>query len=1022
MNAKKFTIGKIIMLSLCPSFLIFGYSCIDKKYDLTKDISTIVGIGGELGFPLGETETKLLSDLLKPEDIEDLTTDDDQYGIHKKENVKADIPTFDPVSINAINTSTDFNISFENLTIDPIKIDENQPDMLLKKNIIDKPEITQSFTGNVSMKISENTPINVPNNGEVSIMDKEFRLDDHQTSFIVAKGSCPVEVTHISNIKFKGTTAQLKMDMDQLKNTLNLSEATVTLKNFTIIFPNTFEISNPTKGSLINSHTLRLDNVNLTLTDNIVNFNLVSYNKEIDAAQGEFSGFEESIDYSQSGYISIKGITKGVNLSSIDVSMPISISSSNINIDDMDLTVSDLKIDVEQTNFSTDIKVTNINKDVKKINKVYFDDNSILTLKSEPITLAGLNLSGGEITINLNDPNTPFEFDKTGNTWNGDNLVITIDELKTGFTKQVKLKSIDLSQKALKTETDGTKSLSFEPQFKVNTFTTYAKGNTTFKKIESFNNNSKIDFKLQESILNIADADVETESFTADLGNNTAKIEVDETDVPKELKALKWVKLKGNTAVNLQANINITDGAGDLQFDELIIDFPQYIIFDENSGVINYTNPETGEKSQRLILKNQKFIKGSSTERTWKYNNQLHITKLDFTDSEFQNILTEDHKLILPEKNAVITGRASVSSGNVSLDDLQNLNVKTSVNVEQMNIQLAAGEVNEDVISDNPHTSINLGDLSDYLKEGSALYLPNANFQLTATNPIGVPINVDLIFTPYKNGNPLASGGLRPDKTMTIAAYDDLNPSEEETAKTSKFILATPEYIAKGIPEGFEAIPFSQLQSVIKDVPDSIVIDAIPTPKAVEGENWHTVDLSKGGSQVLIDCNADVPFVLGKDVNIVYKDTIDNIQDDTDDIFEKATASEISIKATVYNGLPLELALKVIPLSTGCVSTIDSNDLSFTFDNGKEEGYVAAGTYNSETGSTNTSETTLLIKVREREGSGALRRLDGLELLITGGLGANEGTIGGVPLKPSQSIKAKVALKVKGIQADIDNF
>ena len=421
-------------------------------------------------------------------------------------------------------------------------------------------------------------------------------------------------------------------------------------------------------------------------------------------------------------------------------------------------------------------------------------------------------------------------------------------------------------------------------------------------------------------------------------------------------------------------------------------------------------------------MKNQKFIKGSSTERTWKYNNQLHITKLDFTDSEFQNILTEDHKLILPEKNAVITGRASVSSGNVSLDDLQNLNVKTSVNVEQMNIQLAAGEVNEDVISDNPHTSINLGDLSDYLKEGSALYLPNANFQLTATNPIGVPINVDLIFTPYKNGNPLASGGLRPDKTMTIAAYDDLNPSEEETAKTSKFILATPEYIAKGIPEGFEAIPFSQLQSVIKDVPDSIVIDAIPTPKAVEGENWHTVDLSKGGSQVLIDCNADVPFVLGKDVNIVYKDTIDNIQDDTDDIFEKATASEISIKATVYNGLPLELALKVIPLSTGCVSTIDSNDLSFTFDNGKEEGYVAAGTYNSETGSTNTSETTLLIKVREREGSGALRRLDGLELLITGGLGANEGTVGGVPLKPSQSIKAKVALKIKGIQADIDNF
>lgn len=1020
MNANKFTISKIIILSICSGFLLFEYSCIDKKYDLNKDISMVVGMGGELGFPLGETQTKLLEDLLKPEDIEDLTTDDDQYGIHKKENVKADIPTFDPVSINAINTSSNFDISFEKLTIDPIKVDETQPEMLLEKNIIEKPVINQSFSGSVPLTIAEPFPVDVPN-GPLNLPDINFNLNNHQTSFVVAEGSCPIEVTQISNIKFSGTTVELKMDLSQLKTKLNMSSGTVTLKNFLITFPNTFEISKQSKGNIVDKHILNLDGVNLTLTDNTVNFNLDNYNKTIQTNNGRFSGFEETINYSQTGTLSISGETGGVTLSSLNIDMPISLSSSNMTISDMDLAISNVRIDVAQTNFSTDVNISNINKDVKKINRVYFDDNSILTLKAEPITLAGLSLSGGNITINLNDPNTPFEFDKTSNRWEGDNLVITSDELKTGFTKQIKLKSIDLSQKVLKINADETKSLSFEPQFKVNTFTEYASGNTTYKKIESFNNNSKIDFRLLEGTLKVKDADVDTESFTADLGTNTAKIEVNNTDVPKELKALKWVKLQEKTPVNLNASINITDGAGDLQFDELTIDFPQYIIFDDNSGVKAYTNPQTGEKSQRLILKNQKFIKTSSTTRKWIYDNNLHIEKLDFTDSKYENILTADHKLVLPEENAIITGKASVSSGNISLNDLQNLDVATSVDVKQMNIRLAAGEVNDDVITDNPHTSINLGDLSDYLKEGSALYLPNASFQLTAANPIGVPIDVDLVFIPYKNGNPL-SNGLRPDKTMTIQAYDDLNQTGTETTKTSKFILATPEYIERGVPEGFEPIPFSQLQSVIKDVPDSIVIDAIPTPKAVEGDNWHTVDLSKGGSQINIDCNADVPFVLGRDVNIVYRDTIDNIQDDTDDIFAKATVSEITVKATVYNGLPLDLVLKVIPLATDCKTTIDSRDLSFTFDNGKEEGYVAAGTYNSESGSTNISETTLLIKVREREGSGALKRLDGLDLLITGDLGANEGTIGGVPLKPSQSIKAKVSLKLKGIQADIDKF
>lgn len=180
MSAKKTILGKIIILSL-SLFLIFGYSCIDKKYDLTKDISTVIGMGGELSFPLGETETKLLRDLLKPEDIEDLTTDDDQYGIHKMEHVNANIPTFDPISINPIDAFSNFNISFEKLTIDPIKIEEQQPEILLNKKIIDEPTIDQSFSGSVVSNI-EIAPISLSTGGSINLPNIRLNLTEHQTS------------------------------------------------------------------------------------------------------------------------------------------------------------------------------------------------------------------------------------------------------------------------------------------------------------------------------------------------------------------------------------------------------------------------------------------------------------------------------------------------------------------------------------------------------------------------------------------------------------------------------------------------------------------------------------------------------------------------------------------------------------------------------------------------------------------------------------------------------------------------
>ena len=154
----------------------------------------------------------------------------------------------------------------------------------------------------------------------------------------------------------------------------------------------------------------------------------------------------------------------------------------------------------------------------------------------------------------------------------------------------------------------------------------------------------------------------------------------------------------------------------------------------------------------------------------------------------------------------------------------------------------------------------------------------------------------------------------------------------------------------------------------------------------------------------------------------MYCDTIDNIQDDLDDIFDKVTVSEIILNVKVTNGVPLNLKLKVIPLGPDAEEPISSSDLKVLFDD-NTEGNIAAGSYDFDSQKTEPTETTVQIKIIEVNGSNALKRLDGLELKIEGGLGdQNKGTEGGVPLKTSQSIKAKVGLKVKGIQADMNEF
>ncbi len=1012
MNKRHFPWVFISQTLLCTSLVLLGNSCIDNKYDLNKDISMVIGIGGELGIPLGETEEKALRDLLGPDDIADLDTTDGAYGLHKKEDIIAKIERFDDVTIDEIDASTDFKITFKTLTIDPISFPENEPDITMSKEPISRPEMNITPIMGRSDLSTTLTLGSFPE-GVIPEVKITLRRPDN-VDFEISNIFCPTEITSISSVVL-GSQAKLEWDLSDIKNKLRLSSGTITLTDFQINFPEGFVLSNPSKGKIVGDNVLSLVGEQLPCDRNIITFTLERYEKTIQNQNGSISGFTEEITYSGDLKFSISGVTTGTDAGDCNISMPLVLSCSP-QVSDMHMSLSGVNVDVPQTVISNEVDITGINEEVTKINKVYFDESSKITVTSSPLNLGELALRGNNALI---DFSSKLTFAPDNNTWDNGKLVITPSEIKNGFTKTVTLQSIDLSGEEL-SGTNNSKSIHFEPDFIVGSMKLTVSGNTTFSGLQEFNNNLKVPVKVTSAMLDVVDADVETSAFTSNLEEHSADIDIKDVSIPDKIEDLGWVQLKSPSKISLAMDVNpIPEGAGEMRFQNLNIDFPAFIELESDQKIEVHKDQGGNVLYRRLVLdgKGAIFTKNSVTRSWTNAGMKLNITKLDLTQAESYKLI--EGKLSLSEVIKV-SGNVVLGEGSISLTDLQgDINVDTKVSVAPMEVGIVACRVKENVTDENPHTKIDLGDLSDYLKEGSKLYLPKANFKLKASNPLGVPVDVDLVFKPYKNGRLLLMDA--PSVPVSINAYQHVE--DISNADTTRLMIVGKEYPENiPAPEGYTKIQFDRLSEVIEQVPDSIIIDAYPKADAPVAGSWHMVNLDRPNNDMDIKCEVGVPFALGDNINIVYCDTIDNIQDDLDDIFDKVTVSEIILNVKVTNGVPLNLKLKVIPLGPDAEEPISSSDLKVLFDD-NTEGNIAAGSYDFDSQKTEPTETTVQIKIIEVNGSNALKRLDGLELKIEGGLGdQNKGTEGGVPLKTSQSIKAKVGLKVKGIQADMNEF
>ena len=204
-----------------------------------------------------------------------------------------------------------------------------------------------------------------------------------------------------------------------------------------------------------------------------------------------------------------------------------------------------------------------------------------------------------------------------------------------------------------------------------------------------------------------------------------------------------------------------------------------------------------------------------------------------------------------------------------------------------------------------------------------------------------------------------------------------------------------------------------QLSDIMKRMPDYIKLKL----KAQVNQNneEHHIDISPDDNQdkatFLIKGNYDVSVPLTfETLNIHYTDTIDNLQDDLEDLLDVALSTHVELNGDFVNGIPIDLNINVEP--TDANNNPLTNISTKVYVNDQENGILAGMSVDGQPSNTPIK---IVLNSQDRE---ELKKLDKLFLNINASASQ---TNSGITLKGAQTIQLKnMRLYVKKVNLDLN--
>lgn len=457
-------------------------------------------------------------------------------------------------------------------------------------------------------------------------------------------------------------------------------------------------------------------------------------------------------------------------------------------------------------------------------------------------------------------------------------------------------------------------------------------------------------------------------SFT---GAVTTDIEIFNTltatadNIDEALKELGTLSTDNPAILDLTFNLakSGTLTYGDVQAENLVIQLPSFLKFKEGEV-------EAGNKL------------------TW--NGAFTPKQLEVVGYQFG---TKAGEGLTPDENRSLTIKGDVSmKGNVVTSGISgtgNLSLTLHVSLSEMATDLVTGVIQPDIEAET--TEIKFNDLPDFLKDDATrLDITNPVIVLKANNPLNTSVAIDAVLTPKKNNAVIEGHEVKIGAGYGKAAVT-LNPGENVIALSR---------VETNSVEGITSnVVVSDMNNVMEIIPDNIDVSLKP---AVTNDNYYDVELGRD-YQLTASYDVDVPLSFEQGLNIVYSDSIKDLNKDLKDV-DKVTLKKANIVLTVDNTIPLNLQLKPENIQIKDVYGRELTGIEKTIEEDKQ--YITE----SKDGTTPaTSE--VVLSLTTADDPGFLSKIDKICFKIT----AATGSTTGVPLKDTQWLKVtSVKLSVPG--------
>lgn len=409
---------------------------------------------------------------------------------------------------------------------------------------------------------------------------------------------------------------------------------------------------------------------------------------------------------------------------------------------------------------------------------------------------------------------------------------------------------------------------------------------------------------------------------------------------------------------------------GNLTFGSVIaknleIQLPNFLMFKEGEV----------EEGNKLILNDEQLKNAQKV---------LHVIGYEFGEKAGEGEKPDENRTITIDGKVTMKGQV-VTSG---IGGSGSLTMTMHVTLGEMTANSVTGVIQPNIKAET--TNIELNDLPDFLKdEETRLDISNPVILLRANNPLATPVEIDAVLTPMKNNAQIEG------KKVEIGSGNEKTPVVLASGENVIALSRTGECTIEGVTSN---VKVEDINNLLETIPDDIMVDLKPV---VRNEEYYTAELGIA-YKMPSSYEVDVPLSFEQGLNIVYNDSIQDLNKDLNDL-DKVGLKNVKVILSVDNAIPLKLQLKAENVQ---IKDVYGNELSAVKKTIEEDKQYVAESADGEKPAT--SELVLNLT---SDDTAFLSKIDRICFKIT----AVTGTTTGVPLKDTQWLKiTSIKLSVPG--------